>query len=97
MLIEYKIRPVTRYVVTRFETSGPDENGRGDGSSTEIGTYPSGDVAYEVGYALAKAEHDRLGFPPGDERIIYPQEIGEVLYGTGDRKTGEPVSIFDDR
>lgn len=65
--IEYRVRPVTRYIVTRQEF-GENHTGR----NTQHGEYDNADVAYEVGYALAKAEHDRLGYPPGDERIIYP-------------------------
>lgn len=71
--IEYKIRPVTRYVVTRYEQGGDRFLSEAQSTSVEIGTYPNSDVAYEVGYALAKAEHERLGFPVGDERIIYPE------------------------
>jgi hypothetical protein len=68
--IEYRVRPVTRYIVTRFhdaETHG--------GVST-IGEYDNPDVAHEVGYACCKTEHDRLGWPPGDERIMYPKRDG---------------------
>lgn len=66
--VEYKIRISERFAVTRYyETEG------GAQGSQEIGVYPSADVAYEVGTALAKAEHDRLGFEPGDERIRYPE------------------------
>jgi hypothetical protein len=73
MLIEYKVRPVTRYVITRFETSGPDANGRGSGGCETKGEYETEAVAHEVAYALCRQEHDRLGFPPGDERIQYPK------------------------
>lgn len=73
MLIEYKVRPVTRYVITRFETSGPDENGRGSGSSEAKGEYDNQDVAYEVAYALCKQDHEKSGLPIGDERIQYPK------------------------
>jgi hypothetical protein len=34
-------------------------------------------MAYAVGYALCKAEHDRLGWPPADERIQYPKAVGQ--------------------
>lgn len=40
------------------------------------GEYDNADVAYQVGYALCKAEHDRLGWPIDDERIKYPAPIG---------------------
>lgn len=67
--IEYRVRPVTRFVVTRYE-----ESAAGDvGGSRVLGEYDNRDVAQEVGYALCKAEHERLGYAPGDTRIIYPQ------------------------
>lgn len=69
--IEYRLRPVTRYVITRYESQS--ENGTG--SVRGIGEYDNQDIAYEVGYALCRAEHERLGWPPGDERIQYPQRV----------------------
>ena len=78
--IEYRVRPVTRYVVTRFYETGSGTSG---GVET-LGEYDNQDLAYQVGYALAKQEHSRLGWPPGDERIKYPalvpmgQAIGNV-------------------
>lgn len=67
--IEYRVRPVTRFIVTRYE------QGSEHGSISERGEYGNAEVAYEVGYALCKAEHERLNFPPGDERIQYPERI----------------------
>jgi hypothetical protein len=66
--IEYRVRPVTRYIVTRHEES----DGGKTGGSSQHGEYDNSNVAYEVGYALARAEQERLGYPPGDERITYP-------------------------
>lgn len=62
--IEYRVRMVPRYIVTRYAEA--------DGSETR-GQYDNSDVAYEVAYALCKAEHDRLGLLPGDERLQYPK------------------------
>lgn len=70
--IEYRVRPVTRYVVTRFHE---DAEGKTGGSSVK-GEYDNADMAYEVGYALCKEEHERLNLPPADERIRYPQHPG---------------------
>lgn len=70
--IEYRVRPVTRYIITRYEES---EDGR-TGACEQRGEYDSPDVAYEVGYALCKLDHDRLGYPPGDERVQYPRHPG---------------------
>lgn len=78
MLIEYKVRPVTRFMVTRYETSGPSPDGRDTAGSEQKGIYETAEVAYEVAYAICKAEHDRLGFPPGDERIQYPPTMGQA-------------------
>lgn len=69
--IEYRVRPVTRYVVTRYE----DQGANGTGSIRTLGEYDNQEVAQEVGYALCKAEHQNLGWAPGDNRIIYPQMI----------------------
>jgi len=69
--IEYRVRPVTRFVVTRYEESDQC------GGSKVLGEYDNKEVAYGVGYALCKAEHDRLGYAPGDMRIIYP-DVGPI-------------------
>ena len=70
MKVEYRVRPVTRYIVTRYH-----EDEVGLAGCDFKGEYGSEEVAYEVGYALAKEEHQRLGYPPGDERIKYPAGI----------------------
>ncbi|MEN0652400.1 MULTISPECIES: hypothetical protein [Hyphobacterium] len=71
--IEYRIRPVTRWYVSRFHQQT-------DGGGAEAkGEFDSAQVAYEVGYALCKAEHDALGWPPGDERIQYPRQPDENM------------------
>lgn len=69
--VEYRVREVTRYIVTRFHST---ENGAG---VDQKGEYDNGIVAYEVAYALCRAEHDQLGWAPGDERITYPSPIPE--------------------
>lgn len=68
MTVEYRVREIKRYVVTRFETS---EHG---GSVSSKGEYENFDVAYQVGYALCKAEHDSAGTPPDDMGFIYPRQ-----------------------
>ena len=69
MKVEYRVRPVTRYIVTRYYA---DDSASG---SEYKGEYDSPHIAYEVGYALAKEEHQRLGYPIGDERIQYPRPV----------------------
>lgn len=65
--IEYRVRPVTRFIVTRYH------GGVEHGCSGTRGEFDNADTAYEVAYALCNAEHCRLGWPLGDERIKYPQ------------------------
>ena len=78
--LEFRVRPVTRYIVTRYaKANGPGH----DAMSLECrGEYENADVAFEVGYALCKAEHDKLGWPPGDMRIQYPQHLTGSKAGT---------------
>jgi hypothetical protein len=68
--IEYRVRPVTRYVVTRYELTETSNGGSVQGR----GEYENAQTAYEVAYALCRAEHERLGWPFGDERIQYPRD-----------------------
>ena len=63
MTVEYRVRPVTRYIVTRFE------DGAG---STQIGEYPSADVAHSVGHALCDAERINAGEPLDSPAFVYP-------------------------
>lgn len=67
--IEYRVRPVTRYVVTRYHQD------RANGGAVETcGEFENEDKAYEVGAALAFKEREDLGWPPGDERMIFPDK-----------------------
>lgn len=70
--VEYRVRKVERYVVTRWH-GGDKETG-----SEERGEFANADTAFEVAYALCKQEHDRLGYPLDDERIQYPRHPNEA-------------------
>ena len=67
MTVEYRVRKITRYVVTRFEST------EHTGSTSTKGEYENFDVAYQVAYALCKAEHDVSGEEPGSMNFIYPK------------------------
>ena len=69
-LIEYRLRPVTRYVVTRFERSA---DGKAANSMPIGPEFDNSDTAYQVAYAMAKMDHERMGWPIDDERIQYPR------------------------
>ena len=66
MQIEYRIKPVTRYVVTRFHS------GENVGGVNTCGEYLNGEVAYHVAYALCRTEHEKSGEPLGSTNFVYP-------------------------
>lgn len=80
MKIEYRVKPVTRFIVTRWEDPLSDKpEPHNVACARQIGNeYANADMAYEVGYALCRAEHERLGWPIADERIQYPRHPNEA-------------------
>ena len=70
LLIEYRVKAVTRYIVTRYS-----EDDRGPAGSRQLGEYTTYQQAYDVGYALAKSEHEQRGWEPGDMRMRYPEML----------------------
>lgn len=64
--IEYRVKRVERYIVTRSEQEETS------GSVVQRGFYETPQVAYEVAYALCKAEHEKSGEEPGSMNFIYP-------------------------
>jgi len=86
--VEYQVREVKRYIVTRYENEvtqrdiDTDSEASGKSSIQGSGEYPNWDMAYQVGYALARLEHEQLGYDLGDMRIKYPQSVPE----------GEPIT-----
>lgn len=80
--IEYKIRPVKRYIVTMF-VSEKDDNA-GDGpcgcgqSSTQIGEYPNGDSADLVADALVALDKSN---GVDSIRVREGLTLGEVISG----------------
>ena len=71
-MIEYKIKPVTRYIVSRYH-----QDGRAAGADVR-GEFDNEEMAYQVGYALCKAEHDAAGTHLGDTDFIYPSRPSEA-------------------
>lgn len=75
--VEYRVREIKRYIVTRHEVTVSN------GFRTSVGTSNVGsgqfdnyDTAYQVAYAMASFEHGQLGYDLDDERIKYPQRDG---------------------
>ncbi len=80
--IEYRVREVRRFIVTKFETRVTEKDHPAGpmtmSGSTNIGEHASADMAYEIAYALCKADHDTLGWDIADPRIKYP--TGDARY-----------------
>lgn len=67
MTVEYSVRKITRYIVTRYH-----ENDCRAGSEGK-GEFDNEDAAHEVAYALCRAEHEASGEPTDSPNFIYPK------------------------
>lgn len=54
--IEYRVRPVTRYIVTRYHSEHDEATGLGAGGCETIGEFPNSKQANSVAIALANEE-----------------------------------------
>ena len=81
--VEYRVKEIKRYIVTRFEREYIPGNQNEKSGCEQLGEYPNWDNAYSVAYALCKAEHTRLGYEPGDMRIQYPVGFADSEVETG--------------
>jgi hypothetical protein len=66
MAVEFRVKEIKRYIVTRHEDNGTT------GGTTQIGEYASGETAYQVGYAMCRHEHNASGEPVESMNFIYP-------------------------
>lgn len=66
-VIEYKVRPVQRFVVTRFHRTSD-----GASASIQLGEFPAWDTAFSVATALAEQERQMRGLVLDDPRIQFP-------------------------
>jgi hypothetical protein len=69
MPVEYRVRPVTRYMVTRWFSEGVA------GGVEPRGVFENAETAHAVAYALCKAEHDAAGTAPDDPNFVYPKPV----------------------
>lgn len=65
-LIEYRVREIKRFIVTRYEQTA------GNGVSSVAGEFDNSESAYRSAYAMAFAEREEAGLPPGDPSIQFP-------------------------
>ena len=72
--VEYRVKPVTRYIVTRFEQQTSDDERMGSsGAVAQRGEFVNAEIAYHVAYALCTAEHSAAGAPLDSPDFIYPK------------------------
>lgn len=74
--VEYRVKPITRYVVTRYEEGTDESIEEGPKSwsgTTERGNFDNFITAFEVASSLCGAEHASLGWPVDDDRMQYPK------------------------
>lgn len=80
--VEYKVRKVERFIVTKYSYDGVDGRIVNSGSQM-IGEYGSYETGYAVAYALCKETHEQLGYQIDDNRIQYPEpdfeRIGQTM------------------
>lgn len=73
MTIEYRVKRVERFIVTRYEAPTSSDGATTEVSVRQIGKeFDSFETAYEVGYSLAKEDQRRLGLPEDDMGVIFP-------------------------
>lgn len=90
-MIEYRIKRVERFIVTRYE----EGKGSQTGSSRQFGKeFDNFETAYEVGYALARGEQERLGILPGDDGVIFPSDSLEDARGISFRHGTRPLETY---
>lgn len=72
--IEYQVREVRRWIVTRFEKDGTGA------SSSVVGTFEVEDNAHAVCVALMVAEHEGKSLSESFEDVTELYEVGEIEY-----------------
>ena len=71
-LIEYRVRPVTRYVLTRFTQDWTDDGSQKAGS-VPVSEFENADTAFYVGSALAEVDQ-RMPVVEGQTVHVTPPE-----------------------
>jgi len=92
--LEYRVRKVERYIITRYEEREEEPGCAQAGSSSVRGEFSDANTAYEVAYALCKVEHEaHLGWPIDDERVQYPRHPHEPNYSSDmDHRTAQAIA-----
>lgn len=74
VVTEYRLKPVTRYVLTRHRGLAHGARDPAAGASCEvIGEYPSPITGYQIAYALGRLEIAQRALPPNTPLVIVPE------------------------
>ena len=76
MQIEYRVRAITRYIVTRNVRGSPAGK---ESTSIVVAGQDNFQTAYDAGYGLALKEAQELGLPPDDPTIVFPSPIDPII------------------
>lgn len=77
MFVQYKVRPVTRFVVTRFHST-EEEDGTFSGGSGTLGEFDCFAYAYQAANAMAKEERQELGDMVDDKNFAFPDRFAKA-------------------
>lgn len=90
-MIEYRVKRVERFIVTRYE----DDASSKTVSVRQIGKeFDNFETAYEVGYALARGEQERLGIPAMGDGVIFPSDSLEDARSSTPGFAARPLETY---
>ncbi|WP_458373022.1 hypothetical protein [Pseudomonas laurylsulfatiphila] len=78
MSTEYQVRPVTRYVVTRYEAMSNGDGSQVGASSSVIGEFVNGHIADDVADGMVAKD---IAAGVASSRSRHGLSLGEVLSG----------------
>ncbi len=90
--VEFRVREVTRYIVTRHDERTADAQGKlgtSPSSTREMGEFDNYNIAFDVAQALARAETTYRGVPIDHDSVIYPKHKS-VENAVPDTPVGNP-------
>lgn len=90
MSTEYQVRPVTRYVVTRYEAASNQDGSQAGAASSVIGEFANGNIADDVADGMV-AKDIAAGIK--SQRSRHGLTLGEVISGSRIDQPGKTLKI----
>lgn len=78
MNIEYQVRPVTRYIVTRYEAMSNEDGSQTGAASSVIGEFVNGYIADDVADGMVAKD---IATGINSQRVRHGLSLGEVISG----------------